>query len=105
MQLRFYGLPADGRCLHSHERDEDMRKYEEGQDRKLTEVICNRCGRRLKVENGYLREDCVAVDKTFGYFSRKDGASVHFDLCEDCFDELAAQFAVPAQINAETELL
>ncbi len=82
-----------------------MRKYEEGQGRKLTEVVCNRCGRRLKVENGYLREDCIAVDKTFGYFSRKDGISTHFDLCEDCFDELAAQFAVPAETDVETELL
>ena len=82
-----------------------MRKYEEGQGRKLTEVVCNRCGRRLKVENGYLREACIAGDKTFGYFSRKDGISTHFDLCEDCFDELAAQFAVPAETDVETELL
>lgn len=82
-----------------------MRKYGEGQDRKLTEAVCNRCGRKLKVENGYLREDCIAVHKTFGYFSRKDGVSVRFDLCEDCYDALAAQFAVPAETDMETELL
>lgn len=105
MPAEINGLPANGKSQHSHERDEDMRKYEEGQDRKLTEVICNRCGRKLKVENGYLREDCVVVDKTFGYFSRKDGISIHFDLCEDCYDELTAQFAVPAETNTETELL
>ena len=98
-------LSAKGQNRHSHERDEDMRKYEEGQEKKLTEVVCNRCGRKLKVENGYLREDCVAVDKSFGYFSRKDGVSMHFDLCEECYDELTAQFAVPAETNAETELL
>ena len=82
-----------------------MRKYEEGQDKRLTEVVCNKCGRKLEVENGYLREDCVAVYKTFGYFSRKDGVSMQFDLCEDCYDELVAQFVVPAETKEETELL
>lgn len=89
----------------SFERDEDMRKYVEETDRKLTEVICNRCGKRMKVENGILREECVAVTKTFGYFSRRDGSTVRFDLCEDCYDELTAQFAIPADESAETELL
>lgn len=98
-------IVCKGKGQHSYERDEDMRKYEEGQDKKLTEVVCNRCGRKLKVENGYLREECVAVDKTFGYFSRRDGASMHFDLCEDCCDELMALFAVPAETVEETELL
>lgn len=105
MSERVNNLPADGKSRHSHERDEDMRRYGEGQDKKLTEVVCNRCGRKLKVENGYLREECIAVDKTFGYFSRRDGVSVHFDLCEDCYDELTAQFAVPAEAGEETELL
>lgn len=82
-----------------------MRRYDEGQDRKLTEVVCNRCGRKLEVENGYLREECISVDKVFGYFSRKDGSSAHFDLCEDCYDELTAQFAVPVEPNEVTELL
>ena len=37
-----------------------MRKYEE-QKEKLIEAVCNCCGRALKVENGYLKEGCVAV--------------------------------------------
>ncbi len=82
-----------------------MRRYGEDMDRKLTEVICNRCGKKLRVENGYLREECITVDKTFGYFSRRDGSRGHFDLCEDCYDELTAQFAVPVEERAETELL
>lgn len=82
-----------------------MRRYEEGQEKRLTEVVCNKCGRKLLVENGYLREECIGVDKTFGYFSRRDGVSLHFDLCEDCYDQLAALFAVPAEEKEETELL
>ncbi|MDE6168941.1 MAG: hypothetical protein K2G28_10845 [Acetatifactor sp.] len=82
-----------------------MRKYEEGQSRVLTQVVCNKCGRQLKMENGYLREGCFSADAVFGYFSRRDGSSCRFDLCEDCFDELLAQFAVPAEEEDSTELL
>lgn len=82
-----------------------MLRYEEGQDRRLVEVVCNRCGKKLKVKNGYLREECISVDKKFGYFSRKDGTAQHFDLCEDCFDELTAQFRLPPEKLTETELL
>ena len=82
-----------------------MRKYGDGQDRKLIQVVCNKCGRQLKVENGYLKEGCFFGDAVFGYFSRRDGSACHFDLCEDCFDELLAQFAVPAEEEDSTELL
>lgn len=82
-----------------------MRKYEEGQDRRLIQVVCNSCGKKLRVENGYLKEECISVEKRFGYFSRKDGTEQHFDLCEDCYDRLTAQFKVPAKKREETELL
>lgn len=80
-----------------------MRKY--GQDGKLAAVVCNKCGRSLKVEGGYLREFCFRADAVFGFFSKKDGVSQHFDLCEDCCDELTAGFSVPAEETEETELL
>ena len=56
-----------------------MRKYGDGQDRKLIQVVCNKCGRALKVENGYLREYCFTADTVFGYFSRRDGMKHHVD--------------------------
>ena len=31
-----------------------MRIYEEGSREKLSAVICNQCGKRMKVENGML---------------------------------------------------
>lgn len=82
-----------------------MRKYQAGQEQILTQVLCNQCGRELKVENGYLKEGCFTADANFGYFSQKDGKIFHFDLCEECFDKMIACFAVPAEIDEETELL
>ena len=85
--------------------EESMRKYEDGQDKKLMKVVCNKCGRSLKVENGYLREFCFSADTVFGYFSQKDGMEHHFDLCEDCYDNLTSQFTVPVEETEELELL
>lgn len=82
-----------------------MRKYGEGQDRKLIQVVCNKCGRKLKLENGYLKEYCFSADTVFGYFSHKDGSRQHFDLCEDCYDDVTAQFALAVEEQEETELL
>ena len=28
----------------------------------------------------------------------------HFDLCEDCYARFTAQFAVPAEVEEETEV-
>lgn len=82
-----------------------MRKYEGGQDKKLVRVVCNKCGRLLKVEGGYLKEGCFSADVAFGYFSRKDGTVHSFDLCEDCYDEMVSQFKVPVEEKEETELI
>lgn len=82
-----------------------MRRFEEGQPRALTQVVCNMCGRELRLENGYLREGCFSGDVLFGYFSRRDGISHHFDLCEDCYDKVIARFRVPVEENEGTELV
>lgn len=45
-----------------------MRKWKQN-EAVLQSVICNRCGKPLKVENGVLKEGCLQVCQTFGYFS------------------------------------
>lgn len=85
--------------------DKSMRKYGDGQDKKLIQVVCNKCGRVLKAQDGYLKEYCFSGDAVFGYFSRKDGMKHHFDLCEDCYDALTAQFEVPVEETEARELL
>ena len=82
-----------------------MRRYENEPERKLIKVVCNQCQRELKVENGYLKEGCFHADVSFGYFSHKDGTRQQFDLCEECFDKLAAQLAIPVEESQNNELM
>lgn len=82
-----------------------MREYSGEGNRMLEGIVCNGCGRRLRMENGSLREACVSVDHLFGYFSRRDGIRHRFDLCEDCYQKLIEGFAVPVEEEEEQELL
>jgi len=82
-----------------------MRKYGDERESKLEKIICNKCGKEMKVKAGYLKEGCFSVDYCFGYFSRKDGMRHKFDLCEDCFDNWIASMQLPAEVTAENELL
>lgn len=80
-----------------------MRKYQEKE--KLIQVVCNGCGRELKVENGYLKEGLFTADQVFGYFSKRDGVRHRFDLCEECYEKLLERFKIPVEEIEEKELL
>lgn len=80
-----------------------MRKTD-GNEQILRAVICNGCGRQLKVEKGVLREGCFCAEQIFGYFSSMDGKRISFDLCEECFQRLLNRCVIPAEIEEETEL-
>ncbi|MDD7147010.1 MAG: hypothetical protein SOY45_02755 [Lachnospiraceae bacterium] len=82
-----------------------MRKYEKQERQQLTEVICNCCGRNLKVRAGIVEEECVRIEAAFGFFSQKDGEIHRFDLCEACYDRIVAGFRVPVEKEDKTELL
>lgn len=82
-----------------------MRNYRKGQGTELEKVICNKCGKELKVENGILMEDCFEADQTFGYFSSRDGRRYRFDLCGSCFDGLLSGLLLGAGEEEITELL
>jgi len=53
-------------------------------------VICNGCGREIPWETA----DHFHGEKTWGYFSEKDGRQDGFDLCEDCYDKLTENFKI-----------
>jgi len=57
-----------------------MRKYEKKETGTLTELYCNRCGKKLHVENGIAMEGVLPVDIAWGYFSKKDTQRHQFDL-------------------------
>ena len=89
---------------NEQEKEVAMRKWKQNET-VLQSVICNRCGKPLKVENGVLKEGCLQVCQTFGYFSAMDGTQVRFDLCEACYLELKKSFLIAPQEEEATELL
>ena len=89
--------------LHGRMR-ESMRKYTDENKTKLEKIVCNKCGRQLKVENGIVKEGCFGADTVFGYFSEKDGVRQMFDLCEKCYDDMIKEFTVPIEETEEKEL-
>ncbi len=82
-----------------------MRAYKDENQNVLESVSCNCCGKTIKVENGIIKEGCFRADTLFGYFSHKDGARHQFDLCENCYDKIVADFLVPVEELEEKELL
>ena len=73
-----------------------MRQYriEKKEMNELDKIICNKCGKEIKVVRGVAQEDFLAVKKCWGYFSNKDNQEDAFELCEDCYDELVASFKI-----------
>lgn len=82
-----------------------MRRYLNIQENHLSEVRCNKCGKNLKVEDGFLKDGCFHAEYTFGYFSSKDGMHHTWDLCEACYDKMVQDFAIPMEEEEENELL
>lgn len=68
-------------------------------------IICNACGKKIIFENEIPREDFVTVNKNWGYFSKKDGKTYRYNICEDCVDRYVASFVKPVEIIDTTELL
>ena len=73
-----------------------MRQYETKvrETEEIAKIVCNKCGREIPVVEGVPREDVLEVEKHWGYFSRKDGRTDRFDLCEDCNDAFVKSFRV-----------
>lgn len=67
-------------------------------------IICNACGKELFVENGILKEDAFEAKKQWGYFSKKDAKLHSFLMCEECYDKMVSDFAIPPEITEVTEL-
>ena len=80
-----------------------MRNWTKGR-RELSAVVCNGCGRELKVENGILKEGCFEGKQVFGYFSPMDGQEHPFAVCEECYQKMIARFLVPVTKRELPEL-
>lgn len=72
-----------------------MRQYRIKETKEVDIIICNKCGKEIRVDDGYPKEDVLSVEKRWGYFSGKDNEIHEFDLCEECYDEMIQAFAIP----------
>ena len=72
---------------------------------KTNEIYCNMCGRIIRTEQGVVQEDTIRIEKTWGYFSNKDGEKHSLDICEECYDKLIKGFAIPPEVSEEVELI
>ena len=57
------------------------------------------------MQQGIIREGCISIDHAWDYFSEKDGQVHHFDLCEECYDELVSGFKIPVDREEQIEFL
>ena len=53
-----------------------MRQYKLKETKEIDKIICNKCGKEIAVNHGCPTEDVLSVDKRWGYFSKKEQASV-----------------------------
>lgn len=70
-------------------------------------AYCNCCGKEiLKTDHTDVAlEDYVVIEKSWGYFSKKDGICQKMIVCESCFDAWTRSFTQPPQEVQERELL
>ena len=82
-----------------------MKIYRDTEKKQLEQVICNCCGKSLKLKEQVVLEGFCPVRVSWGNFSEKDGETHSFDLCEECYDRITGQFAVPVEKKDELELI
>lgn len=71
----------------------------------MKSLFCNKCGRKLNVEGGIPKEDFIQFSKQWGYFSKKDGSTQTFIVCEECMDEFEKEFVIPSTFSDTKELI
>lgn len=70
-------------------------------------VYCNCCGKQIEMKENTQTalEDYVVIEKSWGYFSDKDGVRQKMNICESCFDAWVQTFVKAPQETEEQELL
>ncbi len=67
-------------------------------------VFCNCCGKEIKMEHGHAVEDFFHLEKTWGYFSGKDGICQSADICEACMEQWMKKFIIQPETVERTEI-
>ena len=72
---------------------------------KVSELLCNCCGRSITRDNDIMKEDVFTGVKEWGYFSNRDMEVHKFNICEKCYEEIIGSFKVPVHVFNKTEVL
>jgi len=62
-------------------------------------LCCNFCGSLIGSWKGE-PFDHIHIEKRWGYLSEKDNETHVFNICEACYDKLAASFVLPPEIKS-----
>ena len=57
------------------------------------------------MEEAVEKSDYLRIEKSWGYFSNKDGNIIKINICEECYDEMVESFMIPPTVEENTELL
>lgn len=74
-----------------------MRRYKIQEKLEVEEIICNKCGKVIRVNCEIPQEEVFSAEKRWGYFSNKDNEVHRFDLCELCYDKFVETFQIPVE--------
>lgn len=62
----------------------------------MVSITCDRCG---KVDVVPYFSDIQSHSISFGYGSKRDTEVHHMEICDDCYDEIIADFKTPPRID------
>ena len=82
-----------------------MRKYRNDNREKLEKLVCNCCGKSIRIVNGMAMEGVCHIDIPWGYFSGMDGEDHSMDICESCYLKWITTFNVPIAVEERKEML
>ena len=68
-------------------------------------IYCNKCGKVICPTEEIQKADYLKIEKSWGYFSNKDGIIQKVNICEECCDKLLTEFEIPPETEENTELL
>lgn len=71
----------------------------------MRQIYCNRCGKEIEIKNEIAQEDYIFIRKEWGYFSKKDGKTQEFLMCENCIKKLEEDFVIPSRWEDTIEMV
>ena len=78
-----------------------MRKYDLKTKKEM--FICNCCGQEIGAVDEKDRVSFLDVRQTWGYFSKWDGCTHTFHICEICYEKMIQAWCYPPDVEEVTE--